>query len=175
MARIDKEVISSVLSVADKKVIGNAVWQRDNRKLSKFRIRWLVECASSLVMLEITTIVFPRIQEEVRNNFTLILIVDNVNVARLEFGDKELLEHKNVPKDKIVKRDRLPIIVRGSHVHFWADNVHLPLSELADLKVARCLPDWVVNFDEALRYFCDNVGIEMASVHIPAWPEGGLL
>lgn len=93
----------------------------------------------------------------------------------MEFGDKELLEHKNVPKDKKVRRDRLPIIVRGSHVHFWEDNVHLPLFELTQLKVARSLPDEVVNFDEALRYFCDNVGIEIASVCIPAWPEGGLL
>lgn len=55
MARIDKEVISSVLAVADKKVIGDAVWQRDNHKSSKFRIRWPVAyVGSSRIMLEIT-------------------------------------------------------------------------------------------------------------------------
>jgi hypothetical protein len=94
--------------------------------------------------------------------FSIGIVFDDVCVTRLDFDEAE--GHTN---SIAIPRDDVPYIVSGSHIHRWEHNhrfVEWPLS-LPRLRNAVEIPPSIRRFEPALRWFCDEMSIELPHGH----------
>jgi len=96
------------------------------------------------------------------SEFSIGIVIEDVCVTRLDFDESE--GHTN---SVALPRDGVPYIVSGSHIHRWESNhrfVEWPLS-LPRLRNAVELPQSIRHFESALRWFCDEMNIDLPHGH----------
>lgn len=130
------------------------------------KIRWPLLYESEVSDAELHLTALPNRAEL---KFTIALVY-RWCIARLDFvPDRE--GHTN-PADRAVLLDGTHR-VRGPHCHSWADNRHLATAAGLphDLKCARPLPTSIRRWEQAFRWFCGEVNIDLSGIAIPAYPQ----
>jgi hypothetical protein len=159
----DVAVLVDRLLAAKKQVAGYPAWREGNR--DEMRIRWPLLVGSSVSEAALHLTAFPN-STELRFSIALVY---RWCVARLDFVPKHE-SHTN----PLSRREHLGGIyrVREPHYHSWADNRYLATAAALprELKCARELPPQIRRWDQAFRWFCDQVGVDLSDVEIPELP-----
>jgi len=151
-------VLVNRLLAANKTLSGQAEWREGNP--GDMRIRWplLVWSSISEAALHLTAFaISPGLR------FSIALVY-RVSIARIDFvPDYE--GHTN-PLNRIGSLGAYRI--RGPHYHAWADNRHLATAAALprELKCARALPPQIRRWEQAFRWFCDQVSIDLSGTAV---------
>ena len=103
-----------------------------------------------------------------RNVFSISVVYSSNCVFRLDWDEQG--GHTN---GFVAHLDGLPAMIGGLHLHRWNHNSRFfdPSKPTQELKHAEELPRSVRNFDDALRYFCDETNINLPSGHYIELPR----
>ena len=147
---------------AEKSLPRAGVWAQVNRA-DELRMRLPVEIDGEVSQsFVVEMIVAPNaIQPSLR-----IVILYGPCIFRLEMTSAGHQNSFNRPAD-------LPSFVEGPHYHGWTDNRRFARANRLpkDLDNARILPNSVVSFDDAFRWFIEETGFDFPSWGPPEWPQ----
>jgi hypothetical protein len=104
-----------------------------------------------------------------RQTFAINIVwAASVCVTRLDFDP-----HGGHTNGFASDMDGLPSVVGGKHFHRWLHNVRFvdATASLQELKHAEDLPTSIRNFNDALRYFCDETAIDLPNGHYIELPR----
>jgi hypothetical protein len=169
MARSSKAGDDHVADLVDrlladtKRPVGEAVWREGNR--DEMRIRWPLLVGSSVSEAALHLTAFPNSAEP---RFSIGLVY-RACVARLDFVPNH--ESHTNPLSQGALLDGT-YRVRGPHYHAWADNRYLATAAALprQLLCARELPPQIRKWDQAFRWFCDQVSVGLSGIAIPDLP-----
>jgi len=160
------ELVGRLLAV-EKRLEGRPSWREGNP--GDMRIRWPLLVGTSVSEAFLYLAAFPNSRDL---RFTLGLNY-RVMIARLDFVP-EYEWHDN-PLDRIwaVGGPR----IYGPHYHAWTDNKYLATAAALprELTCGRKLPPQIRRWEQAFRWFCDQVGIVLGADEVPGLPSGDLL
>jgi hypothetical protein len=155
-------VLVDRLLAAKKRVVGDPIWREGNR--DEMRILWPLLVGSSVSEAALHLTGFPN-SAELRFSIALVY---RWCVARLDFVPKHESHTNPLNRKELLGVYR----VRGPHCHAWADNRYLATAAALprELKCARELLPQIRRWDQAFRWFCDQVGIDLSGIDIPDLP-----
>lgn len=146
------------LLAAEKHLSGVAEWREGNA--GDMRIRWPLLVGSSISEAALHLTAFPN-SSELRFSIGLVY---RVSIARLDF-----VANHEIHTNPLNRAESLgPYRVRGPHYHAWEDNRHLATAAALprELKCARVLPPQIRRWDQAFRWFCDLVSINLGGAAV---------
>jgi hypothetical protein len=145
-----------------KRPVGDVAWREGNR--DEMRIRWPLLVGSSVSEAALHLTAFPN---SVELRFSIALVY-RWCVARLDFVPSHESHTNPLSQRPLGGVYR----VRGPHYHAWADNRFLATAAALprELRCARELPPQIRRWDQAFRWFCDQVYVDLSGVAIPDLP-----
>jgi len=137
-----------------KTLAGQPIWREGNGNGDK-RISWPILVGTSVSEATLGITAYPN---RLPSQFTITLN-HRACIWRLDFIPPQE-SHPN-PLDRGVLLGGYRIY--GPHYHAWADNRHLATAASLpkELLCARSLPRQITRWEQAFRWFCDQVGIAL--------------
>jgi len=125
--------------------------------------KFIVEVAGTQYGDKVTIVAVPS-----EKTFHINLIHRDLCVSRLDFDPMQ--PHTNTLR---ANDYRLPLIVSGKHFHRWSHNTRFVKGDgtLDRLLHAEELPVSVQKFDQALRWFCSEIKIDLPHGHAIDYPS----
>jgi hypothetical protein len=157
-----REVVDRLLE-AEKRLTGIGEWREERPGV--FRFTRAVEFGGE-VAAELTIKAYPRRPQP----FFRIVLAMSRAIWRVGFAPNEA--HVNPRLNRFTDVSPPRGIIEGPHYHAWVDNRRFATgtSLPASLKLARFLPDRNRSFEQTLRWFCHEVGIEIGPEDVIVLP-----